>query len=155
MVILQVLHDNDSAEVYFRKALDAEGYNAVNLGKYAYFLHTVRGDHHQADIHYQRAVLCGNDAELFGNYATFLETERDDYEQAEHYYKRAVAADPQHAYNLSGYARFLAYTQNDNAAANDFFCRAVSAGLTDDTVTGFYVDFFQVCSVLRLLCERA
>ena len=52
-------HDNDAAEVYYTRAIEADPDNATNLGKFAYFLHAVRGDHHMANLHYQRAVQCG------------------------------------------------------------------------------------------------
>ena len=52
-------HDNDAAEVYYTRAIEADPENATNLGKFAYFLHAVRGDHHMANLHYQRAVQCG------------------------------------------------------------------------------------------------
>jgi Tfp pilus assembly protein PilF len=84
--------DNDAAEVYYRKAIEADPSNAINLGKFAYFLHAVRGDKNMAHAHYERAVQCGNDADILGNFANFLETERDDHEQAELYYKQVRAA---------------------------------------------------------------
>ena len=83
-------HDNDAAEVFYTRAIEADPDNATNLGKFAYFLHAVRGDHHMAHLHYQKAVQCGdNNADILGNYANFLETERDDKELAETFYKQA------------------------------------------------------------------
>ena len=135
-------HDNDAAEVFYTRAIEADPDNATNLGKFAYFLHAVRGDHHMAHLHYQKAVQCGvNNADILGNYANFLETERDDKELAETFYKQAVAVDPRHAFNLASYARLLAYSNNDNEAADELFRRAVHADLEE--IHESYIEFLE------------
>jgi Tfp pilus assembly protein PilF len=147
--VAEVQHDNDAAEVYYKRAIEADPDNATNLGKFAYFLHAVRGDVHMAHMHYQRAVQCGNNADILGNYATFLETERDDRENAEYYYKQAIAVDPRHAFNLTSYARLLAYTNRDNETAEALFRRAVKADLGE---IESYIDFL---SSVRETDQRA
>ncbi|KAJ1473201.1 hypothetical protein T484DRAFT_1837427, partial [Baffinella frigidus] len=79
-----------------------------NLGKYAYFLHAVRGDLHAADELYRRAVECGGDPDTCANYANFLETERDDQHQAE------CGGDPD---TCANYASFLETERDDQHQA--------------------------------------
>lgn len=44
------------------RALSSSG----TFPQYAYFLHAVRGDKNMAHAHYERAVQCGNDADILG-----------------------------------------------------------------------------------------
>ena len=63
----------------FQRAINADPTNAKNLGAYALFLHTKRGDTDQAQQMYQQAIEANpNDAIILGNYAQILFARSDD-----------------------------------------------------------------------------
>jgi Tfp pilus assembly protein PilF len=51
---------------------------------------------------------------------------RNDMDKAEEYYARAIDADPNDAYNLGEYARFLRSVRNNDAKAEELEARAKS-----------------------------
>ena len=107
----------DQAQNMYQRAIDAEPTNARNLGNYANFLNTVRGDMDQAQNMYQRAITADpHNANNLGNYAYFLITVRGDMDQAQNMYQRAITADPHNANNLGNYAQFL-FAKSDDAKA--------------------------------------
>ena len=68
----------DQAQQLYQQAIDADPHHATNLGNYALFLHTVRGDMDQAQDMYQQAIEANpNDAIILGNYAQILFAKSD------------------------------------------------------------------------------
>ena len=63
----------------YQRAITADPTNATNLGAYALFLHTKRGEIDQAQEMYQRAIDANPyDAVSLGNYAQILFAKSDD-----------------------------------------------------------------------------
>lgn len=99
--------DYDSAEAYFKRALDADPTKSNTLGNYALFLTDIRKDYEAAEVYYKRALdAAPTDANNLQNYALFLTNIRKDHAFAETYFKRAVEADPSDTHIQSNYAKF-------------------------------------------------
>ena len=99
---------NNLAEEYYKKAINTEPRNAINLNNYALLLYEIRKEYDDAEKYYKQAIKADpNYATALGNYANLLKNIREDYEQAEEFYKRAIKAEPAHANHLGNYAGFL------------------------------------------------
>ena len=128
-----------STNAMFQRAIDADPTNAIVLGAYAAFLHTVRGDMDQAEKLYQQATDADpTNARNLGNYADFLENIRGDMDQAEQMHQQAITADPHHARNLGAYALFLHTKRGNIDQAEQMYQRAIDADPYDANNLGNY-----------------
>ena len=119
--------DHDTAENFYKRAIDADPKHANSLGSYAFFLTDVRGDHDTAETFYKRAIEADpKHANNLGNYAIFLTDVRGDHDTAETFYKRAIEANPKHANNLGNYGEFLLY-RSERERGFDFLDRSDKA----------------------------
>ena len=106
--LTDVRKDHVAAEVFYKRAIDADPKHASHLGNYAIFLKKIRQDHDAAEIFYKRALEADpKHANNLGNYAIFLTTIRQDHDAAEVFHKRALAADPKRANILGNFGQFL------------------------------------------------
>jgi tetratricopeptide (TPR) repeat protein len=112
----------------YKRALELDPKNAINLGNYALFLTNIRKDYDAAEMMYKRALkIDPRHANNLANYAIFLGNVRHDYDTAEAMYRRAVEAEPHAANTLGAYAVFLDNARKDEDAARAMYKRAVAA----------------------------
>jgi Tfp pilus assembly protein PilF len=117
--------DYDSAEIYYKKAIEADPMNANYLGAYGIFLFQIRKDYDSAEVYCKKAINANpRHASNLGNYATILDHIRKDYDSAETYYKKAIEADPMHVNNLGNYAIFLFKIRKDHDSAENYYKKA-------------------------------
>ena len=134
-----VRKDYEGAEEQYKKAIEVDPENAINLGNYANFLKEVRKDYEAAEEHYKRAIEADpENANNLGNYANFLKEVRKDYEAAEEHYKRAIEADPENANNLGNYAIYLKNVRRDYDAAEEYYKRAIEIDPANANNLGSY-----------------
>lgn len=99
---------HDVAEVFYKRALEADQNHATNLGNYAIFLNEIRGDDNSAELFHKRAFEADpKNADNVGNYANFLTRVRGEHGLAEAFYRRSLEANPKHSNNLGNYGQFL------------------------------------------------
>ena len=97
-----------AAEDFYRRAIEADPQNASNLGNFAFFMQTIRGQHDEAEALYRRAIEADpKHANNLGNFANFMTDIRGQNDEAEDLYRRAIEADPKHANTLGNFAQFL------------------------------------------------
>jgi tetratricopeptide (TPR) repeat protein len=66
-----IYETHDRAEAFYKRAIKADPKDAINLGNYAIFLHTIRSE--DAEVFYQRALaLDSNSPSNLGNYGQCL-----------------------------------------------------------------------------------
>ncbi|MCF7730532.1 MAG: tetratricopeptide repeat protein [Akkermansiaceae bacterium] len=134
--------DHDTAEAFYKRALEANPKHANNLGNYALFLITIGKDHDAAEMFFKRALEADSkNAAILRNYAIFLTTIRKNHDAAEAFYKRALEADPKNAHCLGSYALFLAGMRKDHDAAEAFFKRALEANPKHANILNNYARF--------------
>jgi Tfp pilus assembly protein PilF len=134
----------DSAEVLYRRAIEADPKRARNLWNYGDFLEKKRKDINAAEEYYARAIEADpKRAGNLGRYAVFLENWRGNLDAAEAFYKRAIEADPKNAYVLAVYAVFLEKQRGDVDAAETFYKRALEAEPKRASTLGNYADFLE------------
>ena len=120
--------DPDTAEAFYKRAIEADPTCARHLGNYAIFLTNIRENHDAAEALYKRAIDADpNYANNLGNYANFLKGIRGDFDIAEVFYKRAIDADPKHVSALGNYAAFLVDIRKDHGTAEAYYQRAIDA----------------------------
>ena len=100
--------DPDTAEAFYKRALDADPKHAVHLSNYAVFLKNIRKDDDAAEVFYKRALDADpKNGTNLGNYAVFLMQIRKDQAEAEVFYKRSLGVDPKSTNKLGNYGQFL------------------------------------------------
>jgi Tfp pilus assembly protein PilF len=131
----------DVAEVFYKRAIEADPKRARNLWNYADFLEKQRKDINAAVEYYPRAIEADpKDARRLGRYALFL-NRRGDMDAAEAFYRRAIETDPKQVNNLGNYALFLENQRGDMDAAEAFYKRAIEADPKNAYSLGNYAVF--------------
>lgn len=106
--LTDIRKDHDIAEIFYKRAIDADFKHTINLGNYGIFLTDIRKDHDAAEAFFKRAIDTDpKHASILGNYANFLTYIRKDHDAAEAFYKRSIDADQKNAGNLGNYGQFL------------------------------------------------
>lgn len=132
----------EQADIYYRRAIDADPTHADNIGNYGAFLHEVRKEYDQAEKFYCRAIeIEPNHARILGYYAILLHYIREDHEKAEMYYQKAIESDPTNAHNLGNYAEFLDNIRHDYEQADTYYRQAIDLDQTDARILGNYTCF--------------
>jgi Tfp pilus assembly protein PilF/NAD-dependent SIR2 family protein deacetylase len=133
--------DYDSAEFYYKKAIESDPRNADNLGNYAVFLKNIRKDYASAEIFYKKAIESDpKSVSILGNYANFLKNIQKDYESAEMYYKKAIEIDPKDTYNLGSYANLLNDVSKNYDSAEIYYKKAIEADPRNVNSLGNYAN---------------
>jgi tetratricopeptide (TPR) repeat protein len=104
-------------------------WEADNLGNFALFMETVRGDMDAAQRLYERAIEADpRHANILGNFALFMETVRGEMDAAQRLYERAIEADPRHANILGNFALFMetACTSSSSSTRTRTYPRSAS-----------------------------
>ncbi|MEM9023717.1 MAG: hypothetical protein AAGB22_08240, partial [Bacteroidota bacterium] len=119
--------DADQAEVYYKRAIEADPNQANNLGNYAIFLKVIRQDFDQAEEYYRRATENDpNNAERIGSYAFFLSDVQQNFPEADQQFEKAYKLAAQEP-NLAGnYAHHKIVAHRDFEAAE----RLIDAAFT-------------------------
>ncbi len=130
------------AELFYRRALEANPNDVISLGNYALFLTHVRRDHDGAESLFQRALDANSPrSEVFFNYADLLVKIRKDYDGAEALHRRAVEIRPKDATTLVNYAAFLSNVRADYSGAKSIYERALDADPSNAGILGEYATF--------------
>jgi Tfp pilus assembly protein PilF len=117
----------DDAEVFHKRAVEADPKHARCLGNYARFLN-LREDIDGAEAFYKRAIEADpRDAYSLSCYAVLLDYWRGDTEAAEVFHKRATESGPGNGAVLSNYAMFLKVRRGNMDTAASFFQRSIEA----------------------------
>jgi len=133
---------HDEAELFYKRALDADPKHATNLGNYAIFLTDVREQHHEAESFYKRSLDSDpKHVNNLGNYANFLTVVREQHDEAESFYKRSLDSDPKNANTLSNYAHFLTDIRERHDEAELFYKRALDVDPKHTNNLGNYGQF--------------
>ena len=126
----------------YKRSIQADPEDAINLHNYALFLDNVVKKVREAGKMFLRAIEADpRSATSLGAYALFLEKNSKNAAQAEHYYKDAIKADPKDATNLNNYASFLEKVRMRPNRAEQFYERAIEADPKDATSLGNYAGF--------------
>jgi tetratricopeptide (TPR) repeat protein len=134
--------DYDSAEKYYRKALEIEPNAADFNGNYALFLHKCIKDYESAEKYYLKSLeIEPNAADFNGNYALFLYEIKKDYEGSEKYFRKSLEVDPEQAYNCNNFALFLVSVKKDYKSAEAYYKKALEIAPDDANYNGNYAIF--------------
>ncbi|RJQ41453.1 MAG: hypothetical protein C4555_00065 [Dehalococcoidia bacterium] len=143
--IMGISKDYDQAEDYYNKAIKADPKDVYSLSYYAYLLHTVRKDYARAEQVYKRAIALKPPsrtmAGLMTAYGSLLADMGRNKDESAEYYLKAIEADPNYAYSLYSYARYLWLTREDYDKAEEYFRRAVDSESQNDDVLYDYAYF--------------
>ena len=123
----KIRKDYDNAEVYFKKFLEIEPENAVNLADYAFFfLFEIRKDYDNAEVYFKKSLeIEPENAGILGNYAIFLYKIRKDYDKTEEYFKKSLEINSMDARHLGNYANFIFSTRKDYDTAEEYFKKSL------------------------------
>ncbi len=116
--------------------------DGADLGSYAVFMESVRGEMEAAQALYERALAANpTHANNLGNYADFMQCVRGEMDAAQALYERALAANPTNANNLGNYAFFMKSVRGEMEAAQGLYERALAANPTNANHLGNYAGF--------------
>lgn len=153
--ILDVLHDDkyalswyvqafveedlDTADQFYKKAMELAPDDADIANDYANFLMEQKKEYAQADEMYQKAlVLDPTRSFIAGNYAIYLADYKKDYAHAEVMYQKALELDPQNPNITGNYATYLVNRKKDYAQAEVMYQKALKLDPQNANLTGNY-----------------
>ncbi|XP_022946073.1 uncharacterized protein LOC111450271 [Cucurbita moschata] len=100
--------ENDWADLYYQKMIEANPENSLLLSNYARFLMEVRGDLLKAEEYCGRSISANpNDGNVISIYADLIWKNHKDASRAESYHLQAAKTSPDDSFVLASYARFL------------------------------------------------
>ncbi|XP_023545630.1 uncharacterized protein LOC111805006 [Cucurbita pepo subsp. pepo] len=100
--------ENDWADLYYQKMIEANPENSLLLSNYARFLMEVRGDLLKAEEYCGRSISANpNDGNVISMYADLIWKNHKDASRAESYHLQAAKTSPDDSFVLASYARFL------------------------------------------------
>jgi tetratricopeptide (TPR) repeat protein len=139
-----IRHNYRDAKNYYKRALEADSNNKMNLTNYAVFLWKIQKDYESAEEYLIRALEADpNNDIIMCNYGIFLENIRKDYTVAEDYYKRALEVEPNNIDNLRNYANFLKNIRKDYRGADEYYKLAIEADPNNFNNLGSYANFLK------------
>lgn len=106
--------ENDKADLYYQRMIEAHTENSLLLSNYAQFLKEDRLDLIKAEEYCGKAMSANpNDGNVISMYADLIWRNHKDASRAEHYHLQAAKASPDNSFVLASYARFLWETDED------------------------------------------
>jgi tetratricopeptide (TPR) repeat protein len=122
----RISKDYDTAEIYYKKAIEADPRHANNLSNYSILLYNIRKDYDSAEIYCKKAMEIDPwNADNLVNYAVLLEYIRKDNDLAEIYYKKALKIGPKNVNILGANANFIFKIRKDYDSAENYFKKAI------------------------------
>eukprot|EP00262_Sarcandra_glabra_P016660 TRINITY_DN5493_c0_g1_i1.p1 TRINITY_DN5493_c0_g1~~TRINITY_DN5493_c0_g1_i1.p1 ORF type:complete len:337 (-),score=63.91 TRINITY_DN5493_c0_g1_i1:170-1180(-) len=131
-------NENNDADKYYRKMIEADPGNALLLGNYAKFLKEVRGDFAKAEEYCGRAILANpGDGVVLSLYAGLIWETHKDASRAENYFDQAVEAAPDNCYVMASYARFLWDAEDEKEEEEHVVNKMTSTTLLQGSYPGY------------------
>jgi Tfp pilus assembly protein PilF len=142
----EIKNDDEQAEKYFKKAIEAEKPDFYSLNNYGNFLRFKRKDFEGAAYHFKKAIeLNIKDVSAYISYANLLSEQFNDFDNAETLYLKALGVDPKNAIAMTSYAYFLENYRLNFDKAESYYLDSISIDPSDGYSYLAYANFLSFC----------